>query len=107
MLHLFLICMGIGQIIQTWILLDVSVLCIFHLMSAIRLLLKCAFLGYVSLQKGFAYHDPHARHARISRNVVFFDKQYFFLLMSINQLKLLSILPNFSEQPCLSTTIKY
>ena len=39
---------------------------------------KCAFLGYAITQKGYACYDPQSRHIRISRNVVFFEDQYFF-----------------------------
>jgi transposase InsO family protein len=33
---------------------------------------KCAFLGYAGIQKGFLCYDPHARRTRVSRNVIFF-----------------------------------
>ena len=41
-------------------------------------LAQCVFLGYVPFQKWFLCYDPHIRHFRTSRNVVFFEQQYFF-----------------------------
>ena len=41
-------------------------------------ILKCAFLGYPSQQKGYSYYDPHILRINISRNVIFFQHQYFF-----------------------------
>ena len=40
--------------------------------------IKCAFLGYAITQKGYVCYDPQSRCIRISRNVVFFEDQYFF-----------------------------
>ena len=39
---------------------------------------KCAFIGYAAHQKGFLCYDPQVRRIHVSRNVFFFDKQYFF-----------------------------
>ena len=39
---------------------------------------QCVFLGYAPFQKGFLCYDPHIRRFRTSRNVVFFEHQYFF-----------------------------
>ena len=39
---------------------------------------KCVFLGYVILRKGYVCYDPHARCIRVSQNVIFFENQYFF-----------------------------
>ncbi|KAL3523634.1 hypothetical protein ACH5RR_016468 [Cinchona calisaya] len=39
---------------------------------------QCAFLGYSVYQKGFLCYDPHLNRIRISRNVTFFENQYFF-----------------------------
>ncbi|KAL6335934.1 hypothetical protein AAG906_003559 [Vitis piasezkii] len=39
---------------------------------------KCAFLGYVIPHKGYVCYDPHARRIQVSRNVIFFENQYFF-----------------------------
>lgn len=38
----------------------------------------CAFLGYSTSHKGFLCYDATSHHIRISRDVVFFDEQYFF-----------------------------
>ena len=38
----------------------------------------CAFMGYSPTQKGFICYDAHANKFRISRNVIFFENQYFF-----------------------------
>lgn len=40
---------------------------------------KGAFLGYSSTQKGFLCYDPNAQRIRISKNVLFFETQQFFL----------------------------
>ena len=39
---------------------------------------KCAFLGYAIPHKVYVCYDPHARHIQVSRNVIFFENQYFF-----------------------------
>ena len=41
---------------------------------------RCAFLGYNMCQKGFVCYDPTLHHTRISRNVIFFENQHFFLV---------------------------
>eukprot|EP00268_Persea_americana_P059265 TRINITY_DN7252_c0_g2_i3.p1 TRINITY_DN7252_c0_g2~~TRINITY_DN7252_c0_g2_i3.p1 ORF type:complete len:904 (-),score=94.40 TRINITY_DN7252_c0_g2_i3:300-3011(-) len=38
----------------------------------------CAFLGYALNQKGYLCYDSNAKRIRVSRNVVFFENQYFF-----------------------------
>jgi hypothetical protein len=40
---------------------------------------QCAFLGYSNSHKGFVCYDVDNNKIRISRNVVFFENQYFFL----------------------------
>ena len=39
---------------------------------------QCAFLGYSNSHKGFVCYDADANKLRISRNVIFFENQYFF-----------------------------
>jgi len=39
---------------------------------------KCAFLGYAINKKGYVCYDPQLRRIRVSRNVVFFENQFFF-----------------------------
>jgi len=39
---------------------------------------KCAFLGYSISHKGFVCYDLSCSKFRVSRNVVFFENQYFF-----------------------------
>jgi hypothetical protein len=39
---------------------------------------KCIFLGYAIPQKGYVCYDPHVCRIRVSRNVIFFENQYFF-----------------------------
>ncbi|KAL6330239.1 hypothetical protein AAG906_040161 [Vitis piasezkii] len=39
---------------------------------------SCAFLGYSNSHKGFVCYDADANKLRISRNVIFFENQYFF-----------------------------
>ena len=36
---------------------------------------RCAFLGYATNQKGYVCYDPIGRRIRVSRNVIFFEKQ--------------------------------
>jgi hypothetical protein len=40
---------------------------------------QCAFLGYSNSHKGFVCYDADANKLRISRNVIFFENQYFFM----------------------------
>jgi len=40
--------------------------------------IKCAFMGYSTSQKGFICYDPSSNKFRVSRNVIFFENQYFF-----------------------------
>ena len=61
---------------------------------------KCAILGYALFQKGFLWYDPHIRRIRTSRNVMFFETQYFFQkhLDPLDSSSLVS-LPGFSDNP--------
>ncbi|RVW45191.1 Acyltransferase-like protein, chloroplastic [Vitis vinifera] len=67
---------------------------------------KCAFLGYAIPHKGYACYDPHARRIQVSRNVIFFENQYFFPshveLSSVS----VSLLPSFSESPTIVEKFK-
>jgi hypothetical protein len=56
--------------------------CFVHLLSIERHKLsaqsaKCAFLGYSISHKGFVCYDLSCDKFHISRNVVFFENQYF------------------------------
>ena len=67
--------------ISPFILLGVFVLSIFHPLNVTNLLLKstrCAFMGYRNAHKGFVCYDATANKPRASRNVIFFENQYFF-----------------------------
>ena len=58
---------------------------------------KCVFLGYVITQKRYACYDPQSRRIRISRNVVFFENQYFFPSFIDPPSSSLSPMPHFSD----------
>ena len=45
---------------------------------------RCAFLGYNLCQKSFACYDPILRRTCISRNVILFENQQFFLVSSMS-----------------------
>ncbi|KAL6321792.1 hypothetical protein AAG906_035485 [Vitis piasezkii] len=60
---------------------------------------KCAFLGYAIPHKGYVCYDPHARRIRVSRNVIFFENQYFFPSHVELPFASVSLLPSFSESP--------
>lgn len=52
----------------------------------------CAFFGYNTTYKGFLCYDPTSHRLRISRNVVFFDQQFFPQLLNLPLLVLLLLL---------------
>jgi len=56
---------------------------------------QCAFMGYSSTQKGFLCYDASSKRLRISRNVIFFDDQYFFPCHSLTSHTLVT-LPHFN-----------
>ena len=61
---------------------------------------RCAFLGYATNQKGYLCYDPDINHIRISRNVVFFENQYFFQhQFDSGSQQTISILLDFSNSP--------
>ena len=60
---------------------------------------KCVFLGYAIPHKGYVCYDPHASRIRVSRNVIFFENQYFFLSNVQLSFASASLLPIFSESP--------
>lgn len=75
--------------------------CFVHLLSHERKKLtpqsiRCAFLGYSTTQKGYVCYDPNIRRIKISRNVVFFEKQSFFTQDTAVSPPVFSVLPNFS-----------
>ncbi|RVW81941.1 Retrovirus-related Pol polyprotein from transposon TNT 1-94 [Vitis vinifera] len=59
--------------------------------------IKCAFLGYAIPHKGYVCYDPLARRIRVSRNVIFFENQYFFPSHVELPSAFVSLLPSFSE----------
>lgn len=76
--------------------------CFVHLLAHERTKLtaqsvKCAFLGYSSHHKGFLCYDPNLRRIRISRNVIFFENQYFFPNYRDSSSPSFSILPSFTD----------
>ncbi|XP_068641875.1 uncharacterized protein [Aristolochia californica] len=63
----------------------------------------CAFLGYGGSQKGYVCYDPQACRVLVSRNVVFFENQYFFPSEVTLPSTSFSSLPSFDEpQPTAS-----
>jgi transposase InsO family protein len=39
---------------------------------------RCAFMGYSTGQRGFLCYDVVTNHLRMSRNVIFFEHEYYF-----------------------------
>ena len=60
---------------------------------------KCVFLGYAIPHKGYVCYNPHASRIRVSRNVIFFENQYFFSSHVQLSSASVSLLPIFSESP--------
>ena len=56
--------------------------------------------------KGYVCYDPHARRIRVSRNVIFFENQYFFPSHVEMQSTSVSLLPSFSESPTILENFK-
>ena len=78
-------------------------------MNVINLLfqsVKCVFLSYAISHKGYVCYDPHARHIRASRNVIFFENQYFFPSHVELSSTSVSLLPSFSESPTILENFK-
>ena len=56
-------------------------------------------MGYATNQKGFVCYDPIGRCIRVSRNVIFFENQYFFQThMDCPRPSSPALLPGFSDQ---------
>ena len=67
---------------------------------------KCVFLGYAIPHKGYVYYNPHASRIRVSRNVIFFENQFFFPSHVQLSSASVSLLPNFSESPTIVERFK-
>ena len=60
---------------------------------------RCAFLGYNICQKGFVCYDPTLHRTHISKNVIFFENQHFFLVSSSTvSPSSTMVLPSFEQQ---------
>ena len=60
---------------------------------------KCVFLSYDIPHKGYVCYDPYASRIRVSRNVIFFENQYFFPSRVQLSSASVSLLPIFFESP--------
>ena len=60
---------------------------------------KCVFLSYAIPHKGYVCYDPYASRIRVSRNVIFFENQYFFPSRVQLSSASVSLLPIFFESP--------
>ena len=58
---------------------------------------KCVFLGYDIPQKVYVCYDPYVCRIRVSRNVIFFENQYFFPSHVELPFVSLPLLPSFSD----------
>ena len=72
----------------------------------IPMLLVYGFLGYAIPHKGYVCYDPHASRIRVSRNVIFFENQYFFPSHVQLSSTSVSLLPIFSESPIIVEQFK-
>ncbi|KAL6332044.1 hypothetical protein AAG906_020403 [Vitis piasezkii] len=68
---------------------------------------KCVFLSYVIPHKGYVCYDPHAHRIQASRNVIFFENQYFFPSHVELPSTSVSLLPSFSESPTILEMFKH
>ncbi|KAL5777431.1 hypothetical protein ACOSP7_010357 [Xanthoceras sorbifolium] len=59
---------------------------------------RCAFIRYSTVQKGFVCFDATANKLRVSRNVIFFENQYFFQSHILSKYDLVE-LPTFDDIP--------
>ena len=59
---------------------------------------KCVFMGYSVSHKGYVCYDPGSRKFHTSRNVVFFENQYYYST-HVESSPALSILPRFDDFP--------
>uniref|UniRef100_A0A2N9IA16 Retrovirus-related Pol polyprotein from transposon TNT 1-94 n=1 Tax=Fagus sylvatica TaxID=28930 RepID=A0A2N9IA16_FAGSY len=58
--------------------------------------IRCAFLGYSVTQKGYVCYDPTSNRVRVSRNVLFFENQWFFPMSSSSESPV-AFLPSFDD----------
>ncbi|KAK7245636.1 hypothetical protein RIF29_40484 [Crotalaria pallida] len=66
---------------------------------------KCAFMGYSVTHKGFICYDPCSKRLRVSRNVVFYENQFFFPTY-VESSPAVAILSNFDDMPSNITRFK-
>ena len=85
-------------------------MCLVHLPTLYRHKLSaqsvsCVFMGYSVSHKGYICYDPSSRKFHTSRNVVFFEDQYYYSTY-VKSPPELSILPCFDDSPPLPTRFK-
>ncbi|KZV50197.1 endoribonuclease Dicer3b-like [Dorcoceras hygrometricum] len=64
---------------------------------------RCAFLGFSPTSKGYLCYDPISNRVRISRNVIFFENQWFFPLSHSSEPSF-AFLPSFDDTSSPSTS---
>ena len=67
---------------------------------------KCVFLGYGIPHKGYVCYNPHPSRIRVSRNMIFFENQYFCPSHVQLSSASVSLLPIFSESPTIVELFK-
>lgn len=65
---------------------------------------RCAFMGYSNAHKGFVCYDATANKLRVSKNVIFFENQYFFQSHLLSKSDLV-MLPNFENMSHVVATL--
>jgi hypothetical protein len=59
--------------------------------------IRCDFLGYNVTQKGYLYYDPNSNCLRVSRNMLFFENQWFFPMSSSSESSVI-FFPSFDDK---------